>query len=860
MKQFEQDSKSSLSYRLIWAARMAYRDCRRSSYNLFLMFSAIAIGVAALVALGSLEDNVSRVIDEQAKPLLGADLLISSRTAFSKEAEEFLSSIAPVSSRQLSFASMVYFPKSEGTRLIQVFALSGDFPYYGAFSTEPKSAAGTYRAGNRALVDRSLMLQFGAQPGDKVRIGEHDFIIEGALTKVPGVVEVRSSVAPRVYIRLSDLNKTKLIQKGSRVRYGVYYRLKDEFDLEDWLSSQRETLVGLNLRADTVESRKKTFSKGVRTVSVFLELIGFLSMILGGLGVGSAISVYLRRKRSSVAVLRCLGASGLETAAIFLFQVVFFGLLGIFAGALAGLFLQQYLAAAVSQFLPLSVETSVSWSAVGSGAALGLLMLLLFSSIPLLSVLEISPLASLRIDYSTEKEQNRLRYLGLICIVLGVCAFAVLHTKKLYVGSIYAITVLLSIYILGLLGYLLRYLVKFFLPPKTPFALRQGLANLYRPKNQTQLLMRSIGTGVFLICLVLVSQQSIISKVVSLEEEGRPNTILFDVQTDQRSGIEHLIKEHNMPVLDDVPIVSMRIHSIKGVTVKDLLLRKGKNKIPGWTLGREYRSTYRDALVDSEKTLSGTFVPEVFGSGDGVREIVPISMEAGITERLKVSLGDSIVFNVQGILLKTRLVHIRAVDWQRVQPNFFVVFPKGVLEKAPQFHVFVTRVDSQEQAAEFQRSIVKKFPTVSLIDLTLVLNTLNEIIRQLTVVVRFVGAFCIAAAMVVLITAVIGGRDQRIRENALLKALGAQKRVVLTTITAEFLLLGACAAVSGALLALCAGYVMSAFVFESPFSPVFLPVAAAAVISVLSVTAIGVIASEGTYRKPALLVLRSDTE
>ena len=850
--------------RWAWVFRMAYRDSRRSSRNLLLMLSSIAIGVAALVALQSLEENVERVIDEQAKPLLGADLLISSRTAFSEEAERFLASVGPVSSRQLSFASMAYFPKSKGSRLIQVYALSGDFPYYGEFETSPKTAVETYRAGNRALVESSLMVQFGVSPGDKVALGEHEFRIEGALKKVPGVVEMRSSVAPRVYIRLSDLEKTKLIQKGSRVRYGVYYSVKDKRDLEKWIKSHRKTLASFNLSADTVESRKESLGKSVRAIATFLDLIGFLSMILGGVGVGSALTVYLSRKRKTVALLRCLGARGIETAIIFLVQVLFFGSLGILIGAGAGVFLQQYLIAAVSQFLPVQVETVVSWNALVFGVSLGLLMLILFSITPLLSVLGVSPLNSLRLESSTTKRSRFWRALSSLLIVLGVSAFAILHTGNFYVGTIYSVSVLLSLYILGILGVLVRYLVKRYISNRIPFGIRQGLANLYRPQNQTLLLMRSIGMGVFLISLVLVSQHSILSKVTSLEEEGKPNTILFDVQSDQRNAVRKFLGTLKMPVIDDVPIISMRLHSIKGVSVKKLLADPLRG-IPSWSLSREYRSTYRDSLVGSETTIEGVFIPEVKKhKGEAIKsgsdEVVPISVESGIAKRLKVRLGDSLVFNVQGILVETRIAHIRKVDWQRVQPNFFVVFPKGILESAPQFRVLVTRVDSEEQAAQFQRSAAEKFPTVSIIDLTLVLSTLNQILDQLVLVVRFLGSFCVLAAILVLITAVIGGRDQRFRENALLKTLGARKGVVIATITSEFFFLGTCAAISGIGLALGAGFVLSRYVFDSPFFPLLESVGLVGVLSVLTVVIIGFVASEGTYRKPALLVLRNDLE
>ncbi|HEY4650558.1 MAG TPA: FtsX-like permease family protein, partial [Pontibacter sp.] len=302
-----------------------------------------------------------------------------------------------------------------------------------------------------------------------------------------------------------------------------------------------------------------------------------------------------------------------------------------------------------------------------------------------------------------------------------------------------------------------------------------------------------------------------------------------------------------------VPVVTMRLEEMKGLTAADV--RKDTTLgIPDWAYTREYRVTYRDTLIDSESGVEGKWVGTV--SPDA--EIIPISLEERYAERLKVKLGDTLVFNVQGALMTTRLAHLREVNWNRVQSNFLVLFPKGVLEDAPQFHILMTRTNSDQQSAQFQRTLVQRFPNVSAIDLDLILQTLDDILGKISFVIRFMALFSISTGLLVLIGSVNISKFQRVQESVLLRTLGASRRQILTITAFEYLLLGALASGTGVVLAVFASWALAVFSFEVNFVPEFwllLPVFAG--ITLLTVI-IGILNSRGILSRPPLEVLRRE--
>ena len=374
---------------------MAWRDSRRNRSRLLLFTSSIVLGIAALVAIQSFGENLRSEVDKEAQTLLGADLVLTLNQPPGDTARLLIDSLllGGERSRENNFASMVYFPQSGGTRLVQVRALEGDFPYYGRILTEPAAAATGFRTGRYALADQTLMLQFGASVGDSIKVGKVTFEIVGKLLQTPGQSGITASVAPVVYIPLAYADSTELIQKGSRVNYNYYYRYPVGTDVEAMVETLEPRFRETRLRSDTVEEKKEDTGRAFADLTQFLSMVGFVALLLGCVGVASAVHIYIREKRTTVAVLRCLGANSRQAFGIYLIQIAAMGLSGSVIGAVLGSLIQTLLPQVLGDFLPLEVDLAISWTAMGQGVLTGLGISILFA---LLGIRQLSPLYTLR--------------------------------------------------------------------------------------------------------------------------------------------------------------------------------------------------------------------------------------------------------------------------------------------------------------------------------------------------------------------------------------------------------------------------------------------------------------------------------
>ena len=835
-----------------WVWRLALRDGRRSVRPLLLSMTSVILAVASVVAAFSFRDNLQSSIQTQSKSLLGADLSLESRAAFTPEDEALFRSIGGEQSRQIGFASMAYFPGSGDSRLVQVRAISGGFPYYGALEAEPAYSASVFQGGPNALVDENVMLQFNARVGDLIRIGEEEFRIAGKLRKIPGETLAFSLISPRIFIPLRYLDQTGLLQKGSLVRYRLYFKLPAGTDADALLAKLSPEIERLRLRADTVSRRAATIASSTENLARYLTLAVFVAVLLAGVGVASVVHVFARLKARSVAVLRCIGAGPEETVCVYVIQIFVLALASSIIGAAAGIGAQYVLPFALKDFLPVNTVITVAPSAIIAGLIVGLGTALLFALIPLVPLRQISPLLALRASFDAERPaRDRSVWILLGMVGVGIWAFAAWTTGSRLSGTWFSLGILAVFGVLFALARGASLLLRKIAPAFLSFSWRQGLANLHRPNNQTAAVMLAIGLGTFLLVTLYSAQNMLVSQVSGRAGAGEPNMVLFDVQPDQRAGIGELIRSQGLALREEVPIVTMRLTRVKDKTVQEL---RTEAKIPPWTLRREYRSTYRSELSDTEEVVEGRWQGKAAADTDPI----PISIEKGIADSLRVGLGDEVEFEIQGVPLITRVASVRKVDWQRVQPNFFVVFPAGVLESAPQFFAVVARAQSAQAAADLQRRVVERFPNVSAIDLSLILNTLQSILSKVSAAMRFIALFTIVTGFAVLASAVLGSRSQRLRESILLRTLGAPRAQILGVVAAEYLLLGATAGVAGAALGLAATWGLSIYFFGTPVlidpGPVLLILALVTAATVLA----GAAGCWGIFRRSPLEALRAE--
>ena len=844
---------------------LAWRESRSARRRLLLYMSSIFLGVAALVAIDSFAANVTRSVREQSRALLGGDLSLTSRQPFAPTVDSLLDSLrgggTPVA-RVTSFASMALAPRTGGTRLVQVRAVSREYPFYGEVTTRPAGRWADLYSGANALVDPSLLVALDARVGDTVKLGYGRFVIRGVLENVPGDPGVAAIVGPRLFIAERFVPETQLLTFGSRAEFEALLKLPPSFDARAFVAANKTRFEAARVRARTVAESEANLTQAIVRLSDFLGIVGLIALLLGGIGVASGVHAFVARKIDTVAVFRCLGATSGQVLLIYVLQAAAMGLLGAAAGAALGVAIQLLLPHLVGDFLPVDVTVRLVPQAIATGLLVGIWVALVFALRPLVALRNVSPLQALRREAEAAAAPARRRWRPprrhewpaaavAAALVASVMLIAISRTGDLGRGLALSAGIAVVLLVLWASASTLAALARRGIRAGWPYVVRQGVANLYRPANQTRAVVISLGFGAFLVSTLYLVQSNLLRQFRVGASASSANLIFFDVQEDQAAGVDSLVSAAGVPVLQRAPIVTMRIASIGGVTVADL--RKSPRG-RSWAVGREYRSTYRDTLVASERVTEGRWsrgTQPVAGPA-----LHAVSLETGVAKELHVKVGDEIVWDVQGVPVPTRVTSLREVNWARFEPNFFAVFSPGALEAAPKQFVLLARAPTGDVVARLQRDVVRRYPNVSSVDLSLILGTVERILEKVTLAIRFLALFSLAMGVPVLASAVAAARRQRVREGVLLKTLGATRRQIGRIMLAEYALLGLLASVTGMALSFGGAWWLMRHVFEGEFVPAWGPaIAIAAILTALTV-GIGLLAGRDVFRETPMAALR----
>ncbi len=847
--------------------RMAAREVRASPRRLLLLTTSVAVGVAALVAINSFTANLRDSVRRQAQELLGADLLLEARQPLPASAEAVIDTLIGRGARQArltNFSAMAYVPRTDGTRLVQVAALRGEYPFYGRIRTEPEAAWAGLQGDRNVVVDPSLLTALRARVGDSLALGETRFVISGTVVSAPGNVGVRAAFGPRIFIPARYLEETRLLGFGARAEYEAYLRLPAGLSAETVAETHRATLRGERVRVRTVADDRERLNETLSRLTGYLGLVALIALLLGGIGVASAVVVFIRQRMDTIAVLRCLGATGRRVLAVYGVEAAGMALAGSLVGALVGVAFQQALPGLLADLLPVDVETAVSWSAIGLGVGMGLWVALVFALFPLLSVRRVPPLAALRRDFEPEpRPRDPWRWAVAIALAASTVGLAAIQVGSGRQGAIFAGGVAVALLVLWAASWALVRAARRWLPAGLPYLWRQGLSNLHRPSNQTVTVVLAIGFGAFLLGTLVLVQLNLLQQLRLSGGPARPNLVLFDIQPDQLSAVRRELRDAGLSSAAPVPIVPMRIASVKGRPVRGILSdTSAGGGSSAWAFRREYRSTFRDSLVGSERLAAGTWwetaAREAGSAGSNGTALPAISVETGLAEELGIGLGDEIVWDVQGIPIPTRVASLREVDWARFEPNFFVVFEPGSLDGAPHTLVTLTRIERPDARGSFQRRLAERLPNVTTLDLSVVQEALERLVDRVVLAIRFMAAFTLATGTLVLIGALATSRFQRIREGALLRTLGATRSQILRIVLAEYFALGAMAAAVAALLSAAAAWALAKWVFEGRFSPQPLSLAGLVLGVVALTVVVGLLNSREVIRRTPLEVLRGE--
>jgi putative ABC transport system permease protein len=840
-----------------WIFTMARRDARRGWRALLFCAGAIAGGVAVLVAVAAFTANLRQALDEKTRGLLGSDLRVSGRQPFSARVEAWMKTIPGQQARETDLSTMGNFPQANAARLVQVRAISGGYPFYGALETDPPGLKPQDFAEPVALVEEGLALQLGLKVGDPMKLGSVEFKIAGVVRRAPGETEFAGTFAPRVYIAGAWLARTGLqAGYGNMASYSAHFEMPVT-PVPAWVEEARQKFGNdERLQFETVETRRESLGQAIENLQGFFSLVGCMSLLLGGLGIAGAAQVYVRERLDALAVLRCLGATARQGFGILLVQVMAAGFAGALLGAALGAAIQSVLPHWLAHYLPADVVFHLSWPSVILGVATGVVAACLFALPPLLEVRLATPLRALRSGYSDEAPMSDWTRRGLpVLLALVVAGYCSALAAKPVDGLWFAAGLGAALAVLGALAWLLRKLARRLAKGAAlGFIARQGLANLDRPRNRTGLLTAVLGLGVFLLYTLWLVEAMLLSQTEFVQRGGEPDLFFFDIQPEQRAELAATLAAHHLKLEEETAVVTMRLQSVKGRSIADIRNDKGDHR-PGWLLGHEFRSTYRDHLTTTETLTSGNFTPHYTGTGP-----IPISVEESAARDLGVQVGDALEFNVQGVTMTAVVGSIRQVDWQRFRPNFFLIFPTGVLEDAPAWSLAVARAGDATVRGQVLRDVATKFPNISVVDLGLIIATLTDLLDRAAFAMRFLALFTVGTGVLVIFGTIWTGRHQRRRESALLRALGASARQMRGIWRVEYALVGLFGGAAGSVLAIGGAWALGKYYFEIalPWAMAGWSWPVAVVLAVITSLLAGVAASRGLASHSPLEVLRGE--
>ncbi len=832
------------------------REIRSSWRRLLFFFLCIALGVGSIVALRSLIQNLNQAVGTDARALMTADIDISSASDFTPadlakiESVIHSSSIVEARNEVITTTAMAR-PADAGNdrlRMVELKGIEPPFPLVGDFELDGGNAFDhALLSNNGAVVARILLEDLNVAVGDRIRIGEADFEIRASFDKEPGG-SGGFRLGARVFVEKKAFDDAGITRNASRVRRSILYRTSS--DPTPLAAGLRNALEGSTIGVRTFRETEERVSEQFARTENYLSLTGLLILVLGGVGVWNVSRAFVEQKRRTVAILKCLGASGGRIITVYLLQILVLGLLGSLFGVAFAQGVLSWVGQAFFEDLPANMSYIVSLGAVLQGIALGVLISALFSALPLLQVRNIKPRLLLRDENNVNiRRLDRAKWAFGAFSLLGLLGLAVWQAGSLQVGAFFlaglAVTTLVLLLAAALLTRVLRTA-----RPLGPFAFKQAVNSLYRPGNQTRVILLAVGLGAFVVLAVQSLQTNLIREFDLTRNERLPTLFFIDIQKSQIEGLRQMVRQSVGEDPEATPTVRARISHVNGKAFdfSDPTVRRMQGRI-----GREFAVTYRPNLDKNETVIAGRW-----WSAEPSVEIPEVSVEESMAESLDVVPGDSITFDISGRKLTARVAAIRDIDLRNTRTAFVFVFRPGALEKAPQSYAatMLSRIGATERQ-RLQRAVVTAYPNVQVFDVADIVETVQQLVNNFVLAISFVGSFVILSGLLILIGSVALTKSQRVYENAILKTLGADRRALATILITEYGLLGILSGMIGAGFAAALSYAVSRFILNIEWEFDGMLTMAGAAITAFVVLTVGVVSNFDVLLKKPLGILRS---
>ncbi len=838
------------------------RESRGSRGRLIFFIACLAVGVAAVVAVAGLSASLDDGIRREARQLLAADLVVRGSQPFPPTALRAIDAIPGARRTDVrETVTVAAAPRRGGrpgpSRLVELKVVDGVYPFYGRLDLRPRRPLHELLAPGTTVVASELLSHLGLRIGDTLEIGGKPFRVAGVVLAEPDRVSISLTLGPRAFLSGPGFARTPLAGRGSRIGYRALVKLPDGTSGAQ-LDAAAERLKRLlprteSFRVETYRQAQPALRENLARVERFLGLIALLSLFVGGIGVAQSVRSWLAGRLDAIAVLKCLGLRPREIFLLYLGQTALLGLAGSLVGIAAGAAVQLVLPSLFPDLIPGELIRPWQPAALLRGLGLGLGVAVLFSLPPLSAVLRVSPARVLRRDAEPLPRHRWVMAATVLILALGIWGMAALQSGSAFQGLQFTGGVTLATAALAAAAFLVSWGVRRLprdVPPRwARLWLRHGLAALARPGAGGSGAIVALGLGVLVVLAMSLVEGRLVSQLAAEFPANAPSAFLIDIQPDQWPGVRRLLRQAGAENVESVPVVMARLAAIDGVRAEDLIQRTEENGGRRWALTREQRLTYMATLPADNRVVAGALW------SDPRRP--EVSVEKEFADDIGVRLGSTLRFNVQGVPLDLKVTSLRTVDWGTFGINFFLVVEPGVLEQAPQQRLATAHLPrGGEQRA--QDLLAAEYPNVTLLRIREILEKILKVLRRISLGIRFLGGFTVAAGIAILAGAISAGAARRGREVALLKTLGMTRRGVAAAFAVEYALVGLVAGTIGAIggTVLAWGVVTRGFEIPWRFDPVALSVALAASVTLAIVA--GLAASLRALERRPIEVLRAE--
>ncbi len=789
------------------ALKIAWRESRASSVKFLFVILAVAAGVGSLTGVQGFSRAFHDMLLSQARTLMAADLSLRVFALPSHDQMALMDSLGKSRVRRTWITetlSMASSDKASAPMLVSIKAVDPKvYPFYGEIRLDPPKALSQALTADTVAVSEDLLLRMSLKPGDAIRLGGQPFTIVGRVAYEPDRMLGSLNVGPRVLITRDGLDRTGLILPGSRAAERYLFRLDADSPSIAQVRDSLKKAFPEALIADYRETHP-IITQGLDRATTFLSLVSLITLIVGALGVASAMHAHLQQKLDSIAIMKCIGAKSSQIIRIYVLQTLALGAAGGLLGVIAGLAVQRAFPVFLAKYFEL--QPSVKWDLVTSaqGLAIGLLSTLLFTVPPLLGIRRIRPgaifrreMAETKPGWRTRLAQSKSSLLAGAFIVLGIGGIAASLASgppkvAFQTGAYFAGALVVSLAVLTAVAWgLLRWLRFFSRRVKLPTSVRHGIANLYRPGNHAQAALVALGIGVMFTLTVFLVQHGVVSEMKKTAPPGMPNVFLIDISPKNKDGVLQLL--HQQKGIDGTPeligTVQAKMVSFDGKSVETLPLK-------GW--GRRFR--YTRAVTSAARKPD--YVDVVKGNwwDPNASGSPQVAIAEEVAQTLHLGPGSMTEWQAGGKKITARVACVQKIDSIHLVSRVEFIFSAGALDGIPVIYYGSLRAKPADVPA-LQSALYQRYPTVTVMNMADILQTFQGVVDQIAMVIRFISLFAILAGAVILASSVAGTRFRRVREVVILKTLGATRWRVSKIFSVEFLVLGSVAGLMGTLLA-----------------------------------------------------------